>query len=193
MKETQGYDVLRLIEHNAKCYVSSEYVEGKPLIQWLKYHPNFSKEQLFMWIHELAKQLEYIHKCHGNPCYRYVNPYSIIVTEEKAIYLLDMNAQSNEKQLFLMRRRNIREHFLPAEAPYYQTESISLDIYGLGKTIQYLLSVSDPEPRLTRWEEIRFQKIISKCLNRHSKKTYHQVSEIRRQLPVYRQTKHILS
>ena len=189
MNEAEGYDVLRLIEHNRNCYVSSEYVEGRPLIQWLKYHPDLAKEQLFLWIHELAKQLEYIHKCRGNPCYRYMNPYSIIITEDKAVYLLDMNAQSNEKQLFLMRRRKVREHFLPIEEAYYQTESVSLDIYGLGKTIQYLLSVSEPDPHLTRREEIRFQKIISKCLSRHSKKSYHQLSEIRRQLPVYHQTK----
>lgn len=193
MKETEGYDVLRLIEHNAKCYVSSEYVEGKPLIQWLKYHPNLSKEQLFLWIHELAKQLEYIHKCRGNPCYRYVNPYSIIITKEKSLYLLDMNAKSSEQELLLMRRRKVREHFLPPEEAYYQTESVSLDIYGLGKTIQYLLAMSQPDPNLTLWEEIRFQKIIKKSLNRHSKGTYAQVSELRRQLPVYHERKkHLL-
>ena len=37
MGEREGYEVLRLIEHNQKCYISSDYVEGKSLIQWLKY------------------------------------------------------------------------------------------------------------------------------------------------------------
>lgn len=185
MNEVDGYDVLRLIQHNKSCYVSSEYVEGKPLIQWLKYHPCLSKEQLFLWFHELAKQLEYIHRCRGNPCYRYMNPYSIIITEEKTMHLLDMSAQSNEKTLLLIQRRNVREHFLPPDEAYYQTESIALDIYGLGKTIQYLLSVSQPEPGLTGREQMRLQKIILKSLNRQSNRAYHQVSELRRQLPVY--------
>ena len=32
---------------------------------------------------------------------------------------------------------------LPPEVNYYQAASIELDIYGLGRTIQYLLSVTD--------------------------------------------------
>lgn len=185
----EGYDVLRLIGRGGSCYVSSEYVKGRPMIRWLKYHPNFSKKQLFAWICEIAEQLEYIHRCRGNPCYKYVNPYSIIVTEQREIYFLDMGARSNEKMMPVMERRSVRELFLPPEEAYYQTESISLDIYGLGKTIQYLLSVSLPEPSLTRMEELRLQKIISRCLGRHSKRAYHHVSEIRRQIPVYHEPK----
>lgn len=49
MGEREGYEVLRLIEHNQKCYISSDYVEGKSLIQWLKYHPNhYKKTIIFM-------------------------------------------------------------------------------------------------------------------------------------------------
>lgn len=47
MGEREGYEVLRLIEHNQKCYISSDYVEGKLLIQWLKYHPNLTKNNYF--------------------------------------------------------------------------------------------------------------------------------------------------
>jgi len=192
MNEEEGYDVLRLIEHGRNCYVSSEYVIGKPLIQWLKYHPNLSKKQLFLWISEIAKQLECIHRCRGNPCYKYVNPYSIIVTKQKEVYFLDMSVQSNEKMLSIMERRNVRELFLPQEETYYQTESVSFDIYGLGKTIQYMLSVSSPEPFLTKREEVRFRKIISKCLCRQGKKSYAKVSELRKQIPVYHEPKKCL-
>ena len=31
MGEREGYEVLRLIEHNQKCYISSDYVEGSHL------------------------------------------------------------------------------------------------------------------------------------------------------------------
>lgn len=185
MNDAEGYDVLRLIEHSKSCYVSSEYVRGTPLIRWLKYHPNLSKEQLFFWIHEMAGQLERIHKCRGRPCYRYVNPYSIIITEEKELYFLDTSAKSNERLLKIMGRRSVREHFLPPGEAYCQSESDFLDIYGLGKTIQYLLSVSEPKPGLTRGETARFQRIISKSLNRFSKRAYVQVSQLRKDIPVY--------
>lgn len=189
MADADGYDVLRLIEHNQKCYISSEYARGRPLIWWLKYHPNITKEQLFLWIHEMARQLECIHRCRGQPCYQYVNPYSIIITETKELYFLDMSAESNEKMLHRMNRRCVRECFLPPEENYYQTASVQLDIYGLGKTIQYLISASEPDPPLKRREEARFQRIISKSLNRYSKRAYTEMSRFRKEIPIYKTVK----
>ncbi len=189
MVSREGYDVLRFIEHNRVCYVSSEYVKGSPMIRWLKYHPQIAKEVLFAWMHDMIRQLGQFHKCRGHPCYQYVNPYSIIVTEEGVLYFLDMGSSANEEELKRMQRRTVREHFLPAGEAYYQKASVALDIYGLGKTFQYLLSESDPEPRLSSREIIRLQKTISKCLNEHSKKSFQKVSDIHKYIPQYKQGK----
>lgn len=189
MEGKEEYDVLRLIEHNQICYISSEYVKGKTLPQWIKYHPCVKKEELFHIIGSIAGQLSQIHRCRKNPCYRYVNPYSIVVSEEGKAYFLDLNADSNSGQLRLMKRRTVREHFLPPDEPYYQKESVGLDIYGFGRTLQYLLSESDTEPPLNRKEEIRFQKIISKCLVRNSNKSFQSVSEIQKIIPKNIQSK----
>ncbi|MGF0034079.1 hypothetical protein ACQRBN_14130 [Bariatricus sp. SGI.154] len=186
MSSKEGYDVLRLIEHGQICYISSEYVEGRVLANWLKFHPHITKEKLFGWIQSMTRQLSMIHKCRKKSYYQYVNPYSIVLAEDEELYFLDMDASSNEKQLKLMRRRVVREAFLPAEEPYYQKASIGLDIYGLGKTIQYLLSISEPDPPLSKREEKRFQRIISKCLKRQSKSSYQNVSEIRKVIPIYK-------
>ena len=53
----------------------------------------------------IAEQLEQFHKCRGKPCYQYVNPYSVIVTEEKELYFLDLGAESNEEMLRKMQQR----------------------------------------------------------------------------------------
>ncbi len=187
MAVKEEYDVLRLIEHNQVCYISSEYIRGAPLPRWIKYHPGMKKEELFRMISDIAKQLWQIHRCRGNPCYRYVNPYSIIVSEDGRAGFLDVNAESNGEQLRLMQRRTVREHFLPPEEPYYQKASIELDIYGLGKTLQYILSEVETDPPLSRAEEAKFQKIISRCLDGHSKKSYQNVSEIQKMIPKYKQ------
>lgn len=113
MAVKEEYDVLRLIEHNQICYVSSEYVRGDPLPRWIKYHPCVKKEELFRMIGDIARQLSQIHRCRGNPCYRYVNPYSIIISQEGQIGFLDVNAESNSEQLRMMQRRTVREYFLP--------------------------------------------------------------------------------
>ncbi len=83
MSSKEGYDVLRLIEHGQSCYISSEYVKGCTLAVGLRYHPNLSKERLLKWIQDITRQLGLIHRCRGNPCYRYVNPYSIIIVTQE--------------------------------------------------------------------------------------------------------------
>ena len=166
-----------------------EYVTGSQFIYWLKYHPNITKEKLYDWIDELVRQLCLIHRCRGNPCYRYVNPYCVVVTAEGKLYYADMEAKSNKELLRQIQRRSIREHFLPSDEPYYQKSSVALDIYGLGRTIQYLLSAVNTDPSLTRREEARFQKIISKCLKRNKKGAFKKASDIQKHIPIYKSKK----
>lgn len=185
MASKEGYDVLRLIEHGQTCYISSEYLEGRPLVWWLKYHPNISKQQMLEWMGSITKQLAKIHKSKKKPCYQYVNPYSMVVTEEGELYFLDLEAGINEDMRKRMLRRDIREHFLPPENPYYGKGSISLDIYGLGKTFQYLLASVRVDPPLGRRETAKLKKIISKCQRYNSKHSYQSVQEICKDLPIY--------
>lgn len=124
-----------------------------------------------------------LHRCRKNPCYRYVNPYSIIVAEEGELYFADMDAGTNERLLRLMRKKCIREYFLPPEEHGYQKASVALDAYGLGRTIQYLLASAEVDPPLTFREERRLKRMISKCLNRKSKKPIQNISEIRKYIP----------
>lgn len=186
MRQEENYDVLRLIEHGQICYISSDNVQGKTLARHLKYHPLIGKEQLFSLLKEIAVQLERIHRCRGNPCYQYVNPYSIIVAEDGQIYFLDMQAESNREQIIFMQRRDIREYFLPPEEKYYQHASKELDIYGLGKTFQYILASTETEPHLSRREECRLQRMISRAMGTQSSH-YQNVSEIQKQIPKYKE------
>ncbi len=180
------FDVLRLIEHGKKCYISSENVRGVQLIYWLKDHTSLSKEELFGWIRELTRQLAQIHKCRGAPNYRYVNPYSVIITQERELYYLDADALSNEERIRQMQRPNVREYFLPPNASYYQEASEELDVYGLGKTIQYLVAVTDVTPALTRGEEKKLQKVITRCLTVDTGKPCVHVADLQKSLPRYR-------
>ena len=164
MQQKESYDVLRLIEHGQICYISSENVQGRTLARYLKYHPVMEKKEMFLLLKAIAEQLELIHRCRGNPCYQYVNPYSIILAEDGRVYFLDMKAETNMKQVVFMQRRDMREYFLPPEENYYQNASKELDIYGLGKTFQYILASSETEPHLNRWEEHRLQSIIPKTM-----------------------------
>ena len=56
----------------------------------------------------------------------------------------------------------MREYFLPPEENYYQNASKELDIYGLGKTFQYILASSETEPHLNRWKNTDFRVSFQK-------------------------------
>ena len=119
LQQKESYDVLRLIEHGQLCYISSENVQGKTLDRYLKYHPVIKKREIFLLLKEIAGQLASFHRCRGNPCYQYVNPYSIVRSEDGRIYFLDMQSEANRSKMIFMQRRDIREYFLPPDEKYY--------------------------------------------------------------------------
>lgn len=184
-----SYDVLRLIEQNQRSYISSDCIKGCLLPQWIHKNSEIDKFLLFQWIQELVKQIGQIHKCVEKPYYQYVNPYCIVISDDLELYLLDTDAKENAPVLKIMKKREVRECFLPDQMSYYQKPSQKTDIYGLGKTIQYMLAVINISPKLSIFETKKYQKAISRCLNWNSKKSYQDLSEIQKLIPMCNEKK----
>lgn len=178
MEEKRNYEILKFVMHGDKCYMSTDIVKGKPLIVWLKYHAHITKEQFYEWARQIIADLDHFHRCRGNPYYQYVNPYSVIVGEDRKVYLLNLASKEQEDMMHLMQRRYVRENFLSPENQYYQKSEEKEDIYGFGKTIQYVLSSVELEPKLKFLESVRIQKIITRCLDKQGKKRYQKLSDL---------------
>lgn len=178
MEEKWNYEILKFVMHGDKCYMSTDIVKGKPLIVWLKYHAHITKEQFYEWARQIIADLDHFHRCRGNPCYQYVNPYSVIVGEDRKVYLLDLASKEQEDMMHLMQRRYVRENFLSPENQYYQKSEEKEDIYGFGKMLQYVLSSVELEPELKFLESVRIQKIITRCLDKQGKKRYQKLSDL---------------
>ena len=178
MEEKRNYEILKFVMHGDKCYMSTDIVKGKPLIVWLKYHAHITKEQFYEWARQIIADLDHFHRCRGNPCYQYVNPYSVIVGEDRKVYLLDLASKEQEDMMHLMQRRYVRENFLSPENQYYQKSEEKEDIYGFGKMIQYVLSSVELEPERKFLESVRIQKIITRCLDKQGKKRYQKLSDL---------------
>ncbi len=163
-----------------------DYVQGELLIFRLKSCREMEKTLLFEWMRELLRQLEQFHKCFGNRGYRYMNPYSVLVTEEGKLLLLDLEAESNEFVLRNMQKRAMRDHFVKPIVQIRENTKLSLDLYGYAKTIQFILANVQVEPSLTSREENRLEKIIDNCLCKNSKKQYEDFKRIQRELPTAR-------
>lgn len=130
------------------------------------------------------RQIELYHRCRSNQCYRYVNPFSVLVTRDNKILLLDLDAESNEFVLRNMQKRAMRNHFVKPIIHIRENTKVSLDLYGYGKTIQFILANTKVEPSLTKREENRLEKIIEKCLGENPKKQYEDFRQIQKDLPV---------
>ena len=178
MEEKRNYEILKFVMHGDKCYMSTDIMKGKPLFVCLKYHAHITKEQFYEWARQIIADLDHFHRCRGNPCYQYVNPYSVIVGEDRKVYLLDLASKEQEDMMHLMQRRYVRENFLSPENQYYQKSEEKEDIYGFGKMIQYVLSSVELEPELKFLESVRIQKIITRCLDKQGKKRYQKLSDL---------------
>lgn len=158
-------------------------VAGELLIYRVRRCPEIEKEILFSWIKQLIVQIEQYHRCRSNQCYRYINPYTVVVTKEDDILLLDMEAQSNGFVLKNMQKRAMREHFVKPIVHIKENTRITLDLYGYAKTVQFILASMKVAPALTRWEEYRLARIIDKCLSEDSKKQYENLKQVEKSLP----------
>lgn len=197
MEQQAEYDVLKLVENQGRCYVSSDCVAGTPLAVWLKYHPTLPREQLTGWMRQILSELDRFHRCRGNPCYQYVNPYSMIVGEDGRIHLMDLGSPQQQDFRKKLQRRSIRESFLMPDNQYYQRADLADDIYGIGRTFQYMLAAAETSPPIRGAQKKRLRKIIFRCLSQtpdqeaggRSKKQYQSIQTISDQFPKDRQKK----
>lgn len=186
MQEQTEYEVWKLVENQGRCYASTDCVGGVTLAAYLKHHPVVPQELLLRWMKEIPRELEKFHRCRGNPCFQYVNPFSIIIGSEGTVHLLNLESGKQKELLKKMRRREVRESFQREDNKHYQRISMSDDIYSLGRTYQYVFAAADTAPPICRRDRRRLQRIIAVCLSqdpgreteRKFKKQYHNFQEI---------------
>ncbi len=182
-----NYDVIRFIEHGNRCRPTMDRVSGELLIYVLREHPQTSKSMVFTWFRELAVQLEQYRRYRNNRGYRYVNPYSVLVTRDGEVLLLDLEAESNEFVMKSMQKRAMRKHFVKPIAGIKENIVLTYDLYGLGKTMQFILANTKLEPELKKSEERRLEKVISRCLGEDPKKQYNDLKQVLKDLPEEKQ------
>ena len=183
MIQNTKYEVMKFVEQGDRCYKGSDYIQGQLLAKYVQSNPYLEKAQIFLWITELVKQVEQYHRCKGEQPYQYVNPYMMVISEEGEVRLIDAKASSNASLLTVANKQVIREHFLPEYLYDYSASDVDTDIYGIGKSIQYIFAMTLPNPALTKWEEYVFQKIVRNCLNSEAKQSYETPQDILKHLP----------
>lgn len=176
------YEVLRFIEHGTYCRQSMDCIRGTPLIRYLKDNPRIGKEKLFKWFRQLGVCVDQYHRCRNWKEYRYLNPYSVIVSEEGELILLDLEAPENAFVMKQMQKRAVREHFVKPVCLIRAGKDQKADIFAYGKTIQFLLAYTEIVPALTRREETRLSRVIDRCMG-ESRREYEDIAQVLKSLP----------
>ena len=86
------YEVLRFIEHGVHCRQSLDCIRGMLLIRYLQVEHRIGKKELFRWFRQLCVCVDQYHRCRKQREYRYLNPYSVVVSEDGELFLLDLEA-----------------------------------------------------------------------------------------------------
>lgn len=164
-------------------------VKGQLLLQRLKGEPIIEKAMLFSWLKELIIQLEQYQRCRNNKGYRYLNPYSVLVTAEDKLLILDLEAESNAFVMKNMQKQAVRSHFVKPIVRMKQNAQVSMDLYGYGKTIQFIMANTEIKPALTRKEVYQIGRLIDKCIGENAQKQYVDFSQVHRDIPVIKERK----
>ncbi|MCL2865193.1 MAG: hypothetical protein FWE25_06585 [Lachnospiraceae bacterium] len=180
--EKAYYEVIKFVSQGAYCRVTMDYLPGELLFDRVKKQPKMMKELLFEWMLDIITQLEQFNQCNDNRSYRYFNPYSVLVGNDNKVYLLDLEAKSNDFVLKNLQNRVMRTHFLRPHEQGKDTAKANLDLFGFGKTIQFILAHSHIEPSLTKREEQSLSLYIGKCLSEKSKKKFLNIGQGRKEL-----------
>lgn len=154
------------------------------MIYRVRDNPQITKEQLFTWFGQLLEQVIQYHRCHDDQNYRYINPYSVLVARDGKLLLLDLEAESNGFVMRNLQKRAMRTHFVKPVVHITEGSGDLLDLYGYGKTIQFILANTNVEPSLSKFQENKLERIINKCLNESKGKQYKELKEVEKELPV---------
>ena len=175
------YEVIKFTNRSNICRGTMDYVQGDLLFDLVRKDTYISKEELFYWFDSLITQLVQYHSYSKNRCYRYLYPLSICITRNNELYLLDLEATSNDFVLKNIQTRSMRQHFIKSDNSTSRSNKLSQDLFGLGKTMQFVLAHCNVTPELTRRESRKLSYIIDKCLMEDSKKQYHDFSQIQKE------------
>lgn len=84
-----------------------------------------------------------------------------------------------------MQQKAVRSHFIRPTASGSK-KNCSVDLFGYGKILQFLLAYTEQIPELSRSEERRLERIIERCTD-GGRRHYDKISQVIRDLPEERE------
>lgn len=169
--------VKECVADDGKLIVVEEYVQGRSLKQVLDEQGLLNEEQAYDIAVQLADVLVRLHQLEPAIVHRDIKPSNIIIEKNGHVNLIDfnaarhVNADKNEDTRMLG-----TVYFAAPEQFGFGQFDERTDIYGLGATINYIMTGDKPGAGIA---ECRFSDILKKCLMVDAKDRYQSAEELR--------------
>ena len=169
--------VKECVADDGKLIVVEEYVQGRSLKQVLDEQGLLNEEQAYDIAVQLADVLVRLHQLEPAIFHRDIKPSNIIIEKNGHVNLIDfnaarhVNADKNEDTRMLG-----TVYFAAPEQFGFGQSDERTDIYGLGATINYIMTGDKPGAGIA---ECRFSDILKKCLMVDAKDRYQSAEELR--------------
>lgn len=169
--------VKECVADDGKLIVVEEYVQGRSLKQVLDEQGLLKEEQAYNIAVQLADVLVRLHQLEPAIVHRDIKPSNIIIEKNGHVNLIDfnaarhVNADKNEDTRMLG-----TVYFAAPEQFGFGQSDERTDIYGLGATINYIMTGDKPGAGIA---ECRFSDILKKCLMVDAKDRYQSAAELR--------------
>lgn len=169
--------VKECVADDGKLIVVEKYVQGRSLKQVLDEQGLLNEEQAYDIAVQLADILVRLHQLEPAIVHRDIKPSNIIIEKNGHVNLIDfnaarhVNADKNEDTRMLG-----TVYFAAPEQFGFGQSDERTDIYGLGATINYIMTGDKPGAGIA---ECRFSDILKKCLMVDAKDRYQSAEELR--------------
>lgn len=169
--------VKECVADDGKLIVVEEYVQGRSLKQVLDEQGLLNAEQAYEIAVQLVDILVRLHQLEPVIVHRDIKPSNIIIEKNGHVNLIDfnaarhVNADKNEDTRMLG-----TVYFAAPEQFGFGQSDERTDIYGLGATINYIMTGDKPGAGIA---ECRFSDILKKCLMVDAKDRYQSAAELR--------------
>ena len=169
--------VKECVADDGKLIVVEEYVQGRSLKQVLDEHGLLNEEQAYEIAVQLVDILVRLHQLEPAIVHRDIKPSNIIIEKNGHVNLIDfnaarhVNADKNEDTRMLG-----TVYFAAPEQFGFGQSDERTDIYGLGATINYIMTGDKPGAGIA---ECRFSDLLKKCLMLDAKDRYQSAEELR--------------
>lgn len=157
--------IAKVFDHfveNGRDYMVIEYIPGQSLRQLVTRDGPQPEDRVLDWAIEIADILDYLHGQDPPIIHRDISPDNLLLREDETLYMIDFGA-ANEFVGTATGTLIGKQCYISPEQFRGKAQPAS-DIYGLGGTLQFLLTGCEPEA-LTVSHPSEQRPIVSKEMN----------------------------